>query len=238
MLCYAQEPTCAAFEGQLANYEMLQEKVSALPVSATFGWLKVDAKPAKQALSTWLTKWVFAYTQHLQDTIHDCLKGLSGFMGAVSAGLACDLDGLDLDQLTVAMTHIQSVHANDAAVSETIEPLRAMVVLLRKFGIVLPDATLEALDRLAHDWEDTKKLVFTARERVAPLLVTQADAVKLEAEAFGARIGGFRESFRAGAPFSFDEDDAYTKLDEWNGAISLLEAEAVALGGREALFIA
>ena len=35
--------------------------------------LKVDARPAKQALSTWVTKWMFAYTQHLQDTVLGCL---------------------------------------------------------------------------------------------------------------------------------------------------------------------
>ena len=95
------EPPLYAFDEKIAYYKGLQDAVALMPVSATCGWLKVDAnpnpnpkpnpspypnpspnpnpnpnpnpmlkvdaRPAKQALSTWVTKWMFAYTQHLQE---------------------------------------------------------------------------------------------------------------------------------------------------------------------------
>jgi hypothetical protein len=40
--------------------------VAALPGNATVGWVKINAKPLKQALSTWASKWVYLFTHYLQ----------------------------------------------------------------------------------------------------------------------------------------------------------------------------
>ena len=40
-----------------------------LPTSASIGYIKIDAKPIKQALSTWVTKWIYLYTRYLQDKV-------------------------------------------------------------------------------------------------------------------------------------------------------------------------
>lgn len=41
----------------------------ALPASATIGFLKVDARPVKQALLAWVTKWIFLFTMHLESKV-------------------------------------------------------------------------------------------------------------------------------------------------------------------------
>lgn len=51
----------------------------ALPSSAPLGWIRVDAKPVKQALATWASKWVYLFTQYLQSKV----------WGAVGRGQAC-----------------------------------------------------------------------------------------------------------------------------------------------------
>ena len=37
-----------------------------LPPAAAIGYLKVDARPVKQALLAWVTKWIFLFTNHLE----------------------------------------------------------------------------------------------------------------------------------------------------------------------------
>lgn len=41
-------------------------EVAALPASVVVGWVKVNAKPLKQALATWASKWIYLYTHYLQ----------------------------------------------------------------------------------------------------------------------------------------------------------------------------
>ena len=81
------EPPLIEFDKQIGHYKALQDAISAMPVTATRGWLKLDAKPAKQALSTWVTKWMFAFTQHLQDNIVNALAEIEAFMKTVHEGL-------------------------------------------------------------------------------------------------------------------------------------------------------
>lgn len=61
-----EDPTLDRFEAEIAKYRAVQEEIQALPTSATIGYIKIDAKPIKQALSTWVTKWIYLFTHYLQ----------------------------------------------------------------------------------------------------------------------------------------------------------------------------
>ena len=61
-----EDPTLDRFEAEIAKYRGTQEEIQALPTSATIGYIKIDAKPIKQALSTWVTKWIYLFTHYLQ----------------------------------------------------------------------------------------------------------------------------------------------------------------------------
>ena len=52
-------------------------QAQALPSNTTSGYVRVDGRPAKQALSTWVSKWVYLYTSHLQSKVR-CLPSESG----------------------------------------------------------------------------------------------------------------------------------------------------------------
>ena len=60
------DPTLDRFEAEIAKYRAVQEEIQALPTSATIGYIKIDAKPIKQALTTWVTKWIYLFTHYLQ----------------------------------------------------------------------------------------------------------------------------------------------------------------------------
>ena len=49
----------------------MQDEIAALPAIALTGFLKVDARPLKQALSTWVTKWIYIFTLYLQNKVRE-----------------------------------------------------------------------------------------------------------------------------------------------------------------------
>ena len=61
-----------------------------LPTSASIGYIKIDAKPIKQALSTWVTKWIYLYTRYLQDKVRLllCLRASSFPQSQLSSSAA------------------------------------------------------------------------------------------------------------------------------------------------------
>lgn len=62
-------PSLEAFAAEIGKYRAIQDEVQALPSCAALGWIKVDAKPVKQALLTWTSKWIYLYMRHLRDEV-------------------------------------------------------------------------------------------------------------------------------------------------------------------------
>lgn len=58
-------PSLDAFASEIGRYKSMQDEVQAAPATAPIGWLKVDARPLKQALLTWTSKWTYLYMRHL-----------------------------------------------------------------------------------------------------------------------------------------------------------------------------
>lgn len=53
-------------------------EIAALPSTCNIGWLRVSAKPLKQALATWASKWVYLFTKYLQDKVRLLAAGPGG----------------------------------------------------------------------------------------------------------------------------------------------------------------
>ena len=73
------DPPLSKFEEQIAKYKALSGEISALPSLQTMGWVKVNAKPLRTALSTWVSKWTNLFTQYLQEKV-------GGGMGTIIGG--------------------------------------------------------------------------------------------------------------------------------------------------------
>lgn len=58
----------------------MHEGAQVLPPAAMIGYLKVDARPVKQALLAWVTKWIFLFTNYLEGKVH----GIAQFTAAWS----------------------------------------------------------------------------------------------------------------------------------------------------------
>ena len=75
-----EDPTLERFDEEIRRYKDVQEEIQGLTTSATIGWIKVDSKPIKQALSTCVTKWIFQFTAYLSNKVTDSMEELFTFM--------------------------------------------------------------------------------------------------------------------------------------------------------------
>lgn len=218
------EPQLALFEAEIATYLKQATAISTLPSAGTRGWLRVDSKPVKQALSTWVNKWQFRFTNYLQVSIEGALDELQRFVETINEGLSRDVEPDDPEALLHAMTCIRDVRMRTRAVNEIFEPLRGKVTLLKKYGVSLSEAYLDMLDQAPYQWEDTKKKTYNARERLGPLQSMRAEKIKEQAEDFGLRVADFRASFLAEAPFKLEVGEkCYELIDHWNLKIDEIE---------------
>ncbi|KAK9866454.1 hypothetical protein WJX84_011662 [Apatococcus fuscideae] len=108
-----QDPPLEAFEAEIARFKGIQDQIQALPQSMVIGYVKVDARSLKQALVTWVSKWTYLYTQHLQTSVVSTVEDLHKFMGASNKTLdkrigserASDVEG-GAEQAMEASFHI------------------------------------------------------------------------------------------------------------------------------------
>lgn len=55
------------------------------------GFVRVNAQPMKQAISTWVTKWVYIFAQTLQDHVSTSLERMHSFISYTQKGLETPL---------------------------------------------------------------------------------------------------------------------------------------------------
>ena len=236
-LQFRPEPPLPLFEQQISSYLRQSNAIQALASQAARGWLRVDSKPVKQALATWVNKWQFRYTNYLQMSIETTLTELKDFMTNINAGLSVEVEPDDAEALLKAMTCIRDVRLRTDTVSGLFEPLRQKVSLLKTYGVTLGEEYIDLLDNAPYDWSDTTKTTYSAREQLAPLQALQAEKIKEQAEDFGIKVADFREQFLAEAPFLYSVgDECYKLIDEWAAKIDSVEAESKGLQEREQLF--
>jgi hypothetical protein len=66
---------------------------------------------------------------------------------------------------------------------------------------------------LPEKWNNTKKLAMTAKQQVAPLQTNEVANIRRKTASFDVEQYNFRERFRQEAPFKYDSEIPYQKLD-------------------------
>ena len=133
------DPPLAEFEAQIVKYRGVQEEVQVwpaacqmkaaswltmrglhpeylrgckqgLPATATIGYLKIDARPVKQALLAWVTKWIFLFTTHLESKVR-----LTATAGCVDCSPCWLTKSMPLPQVVGTMKELYSFMAGSSA---------------------------------------------------------------------------------------------------------------------------
>lgn len=253
------EPPLDKFDAEIARYKAAQNEVAALPTGQVIGWLRVDAKPMKQALSTWVTKWVFLYTHYLFDKVVSGMAELYDFVGRANKTLEKDPasegeDGAKQASLYEVMGTMRDIRKRAERTEAAFEPLRATVALLKGYGIVLEEATLSQLEEGPILWGAVRKRMLNVREKLTDLQQEEARVIRERSDAFAAKVDAFRAAFVRLAPFAApgksirleDVGPAYEALDAFRhgstaaryacGSVGAAAAEGRALNEAQELF--
>ena len=222
-------PPLDVFDAEITKYKNLQDEISHLPTSHTEGWIRINAKPIKQALSTWVTKWIFLFTQFLSNKVVESMKELYEFMdesnGILDHELAEDAEEEEkkalLYELMRCMLRIRKRLDKTAA---SFKPLGDTVELLKKYGITVTETAIKQLDEAPMKWEALSKKMLNVREKVSTQQQLEAMAIRDAGDAFQQRVEDYRSEFQKVCPFTvkgghLDEElvaNAYKLIDHYH----------------------
>ncbi|ETM55018.1 hypothetical protein L914_01719 [Phytophthora nicotianae] len=245
---------------QLLNLERFQEKISFFlglqnEISESkhvkdVGFVRVNSLPIKQALSTWVTKWVYLFTQYLHDRVVNQLVWIETFMQKVNAGLDIEIDAANADKekLMQCMLHIRDVrHLMREDLLVNFVPLKDFVALLRLNGIALDmsyvgkENVLTFLEQAPIRWENMVNKTFKKKEVIQPLQNQMMESIRQEVAEFNRRLAAMKEEFKVTAPLYAPSDsrsiaDVYDQLDAYNAKLYQVEQEAARLMELEDIF--
>jgi len=239
-------PPLSAFEKELQKYSALDHEAKELPVSKTIGWLKIDARPIKQSVCTWVSKWAMSYKSYLQNKAQKDLSELQKFVESNSNFMDTEVQDNSRNALLVVMGSMRDVRVKMEEIDEGFDPLRKIVEMLKKNGVESPPDVLEKLETLPLAWTNLKKKAVVTKEKHGKSQSDEADNVKKQVKGFEQRLETFVAHYKSNMPYNFTEDyeQAYKTLDlchhgeDPNGQPSLVVMikETKALNELEQLF--
>ncbi len=138
-------PNLANFNAEIAKYRKVQAQLNEFKTPTDVGWLRVNSEPIKQALSTYVTKWSYAFSEHLHDYVLGKLTELHDFIVRVEKGLAEPVVMGDKEALKRVMGHMRDVRRSTESRADMFAPLRDAVAALKAYGACAAAAALGAL---------------------------------------------------------------------------------------------
>ena len=238
----------AQFEAKILHYLGLQNEISDSKHNIDLAFIRVNSQPIKQALSTWVTKWIYMFTQYLHDIVMKYLFELHQFMDTVSAGLHIESDDLNLSQekLMLIMGHIRDVRFRMVKVGQVFPHLRDVVQLLKAHGIQMENAyigqenVIDFLEQAPVRWEGTVNQTFKTKEAIQSLQNQTIEQIGRNNTQFVQSLEQFYANFRNKAPFTYTKDSnlnqVYTTIDQYHVLVLDLEEKEAEFHNLEELF--
>ncbi|PNW78281.1 hypothetical protein CHLRE_09g403800v5 [Chlamydomonas reinhardtii] len=243
------DPPLAKFEEQIVKYKNVASEIASFKDTMTMGYVKVNAKPLRQALSTWASKWVYLFTHYLQEKVVNSITELYTFMDTSNSTLDLKVMGEGVEEepeyhpdqdpeeaaakkaaeeeekrkaLYAIMACMRDIRRRTERGTDTMfEPLKETVTALHTFGIQLSDTVLHQLDNAEFNWRTLKKKMLNRREQLAPLQQAEAVEIRRKSDAFNERVEDFRTFFQRKAPFAVSGGEL--KLEQVKPAYKLLD---------------
>lgn len=208
-------PTLEQFKEQVDQYEKTYDDVSKLEdIRLIDKWFRVDSKPFKTALLNTIKKWSYMFKQHLMEDVTNSLKELDEFIKDKDKHLVKEVKEGDYDHLVDMMGHLGAVREKTNTYDNMFDPIKKKIELLKAYGQEVPDDVYDKLQHLPEKWTNTKKVAMQAKQQVAPLQTNEVANIRRKTASFDVEQYNFREGFRQEAPFRYDSERPYRKLDE------------------------
>ena len=226
------------FEERIQYYKMLQAEISEKKNVVEVGFLKINAAPIKQALSTLGARWIATYTSYLYNEVTRKLTQVESLMRQVSDGVQIDVHDGDSETLKRVLGYIHQVRSKERSTNKMFEPLRAAVAVLKKHGKSLDEQELKLLSEAPMKWESVVNMVYKVKEKVNVLQNDEVDKIKQKVANFNLELLDFREQFKDEAPFHYEIEvhEAYDDIYMFHRRINQMEVKAAKLTDLEKVF--
>lgn len=213
--------TLADFDAKIKHYLTLQTETSELKHVMDVRFVRINSQPIKQALSTWVTKWVYMFTQYLQDTVLLTLNSANAFLQRIECGLSIEARTTSKNELLECMGHIRDSRIRMDQIQQSISPLREIVSLLIRFGInfdamfvgngEIREKVIPFLEQVPTRWEHAVNLTFKKKEVIQPFRVQTMEIIRSDGQEFESKVMNFYNEFLNTAPFSATYVEAMDK---------------------------
>jgi len=214
------DPPLAAFDAQIVKFKALEAEIREMSSTKVFGPFRIDAKPIKSSLGSWVSKWTYQYQQYLLDKVTNNVASLDEFVRNTDTQLDTEVGENDRQSMLDVMGYLRDVRKRTAETDGMFEPLRHTVALLAKhqtpsFPSVSED-TLKLLEETPLAWNNLKKKAVVTKEKQAKSQSREADNLKKESKEFEDKVNGFFKAFRKETPFEY--------MDDYNKAYEMIDA--------------
>ena len=232
------------FDEKIKQYLNVQDEIEGLKHVNDMDFIRINGQPIKQAMGTWVTKWMYLYTGYIQKYIAEQLQEMNEFHEKVNVGLEED-PSESKETLMSIMSHIRDVRKKMSSMSSTFGPLRDMVMLLKSHGITLDlgevggEPATEYLERAPMLWDNIVNKTFRVKEEIHPLQNAMVDNIRKDIATFKGNAKCFHEDFKKNAPFNWkfsQRDSVYECLDNYMKNLDKFDAEAANFNELEELF--
>ena len=235
------------FSERIVHFLKLQSEVAELKPIHEIDFLRINAQPIKQALSTWVTKWLYMYSKYLQDYVGTRLLDLHTFIVSVNKGLEItQLTAADREPLMKVMTYIRDVRKRTPEFSTMLAPLRRVVGLLKVHttAIDLPavggQPALDFLEQAKMLWENTVNKAYRVKESIQVLQNSMLEGIRKDIKSFESGVNKFVKEFRSAGPFAWIDSIAlkncYVSIDKYYKDLVVWNERMKSLNELEDLF--
>ena len=230
-------PTLEQFKEQMDHYESLHDELKQLPSTKIFqSWFKVDITPFKATILTCTKRWSYLFKKHLLDYVVDSLADLDSFIDKADRGLLTQVHEGDYEGLIKIMEFLKLVKEKQRETDEMFDPLKNIISLLRKYGVIFPEVSLVQLHELPIKWANTKRLSLFAKQTVGPLQGMEIGKLKTRIEDYERSQRDFRNYYTQMQFFSYKSQSPYEQLSKANLELEKLENEVKELQSEASLF--
>lgn len=142
----------------------------------------------------------------------------------------------DFGGLVDVMGYILAVKDRLTATDGMFDPIKQTIELLKAYNHEMPEKVYAQLHNLPEKWNNTKKVMATAKEEVAPLQAIEVADIRRKCTSFDVKQHEHREMFRKLELFKYDAKAPYDDINEAHQTLFEMEKYMADLQENATLF--
>ncbi|XP_076457719.1 uncharacterized protein LOC143291635 isoform X3 [Babylonia areolata] len=222
-------PSLDEFDNEIDIYRTARDEVENFDDYHCVGWLRVDVQPIKQVLTTYASKWMWTFTKYLSDQVTAMLENLDMFLKRIEPEIE-SITGEERDTASFMkmMRLFNEVSAQQSEMDGKFAAMHRTVLLLKKYGQILPEKTQYLFSAAPGRWSNLKTKVSLAKQRLGPRIQEESASISQDLEKFSLRVMGLQQDLENSDVYNREcsISEAYLMIDNFSKQLVVLENEA------------